>query len=237
MFRWWERRLLREEEKGEGDGGGGFKLSDADRKALLAEFMAEVKKVIPKPEKKQTEKAKVEPPKPEQGDDDTPDDESTLSERERLLKKKLEAMQVKQAKALEDMQAKQAKLEAEAEARAKAAQEKERVAAIRSELSKHQLNPDSVDDAFRFFRDEVKFNEAGELVAGEEETPLSDFVKGTVEKKTTWLPPRNVGGAGAESGKGGKPAKPVDLADIKPGMSPEDRARVYEAIKNQMVQG
>lgn len=236
MFRWWERRLLREEEKGEGDGGG-FKLSDADRKALLADLMAEVKKVIPKPEKKQPEKAKAEPTKPEQGDDDTPDDESTLSERERLLKKKLEAMQVKQAKALEDMQAKQAKLEAEAEARAKAAQEKERVAAIRSELSKHQLNPDSVDDAFRFFRDEVKFNEAGELVAGEEETPLSDFVKGTVEKKTTWLPPRNVGGAGAESGKGGKPAKPVDLADIKPGMSPEDRARVYEAIKNQMVQG
>lgn len=122
-----------------------------------------------------------------------------------------------------------AKLEASDKARAETeakAREKERLSLIRSELAKHQLNPDSTDDAFRYFRDEVRFGEDGSLVAGAEETPLAEYVKAVVEKKASWQPPRQVGGAGASSGNRSN-QKPLTLADIKPGMSDEEKRRVY----------
>jgi len=114
-----------------------------------------------------------------------------------------------------------------------AAKEKERLSLIRTELAKHGLAEHSVDDAFRFFRDEVKVNEAGDLVGGDD-VPLADFVKATVEKRAHWLPPKPAGGAGAKPGSGGKPSG-VTLDDIQPGMKPETRQAAVDAIKRVLT--
>jgi hypothetical protein len=115
-----------------------------------------------------------------------------------------------------------------------AGREKERLSLIRTELAKQGLADHAVDDAFRFFRDEVKYTESGDLVGGADELPLAEFVKGVVEKRTHWLPPVPAGGAGATTGRGGKGAPAASLDDIGMHQTKEQRAATYAAIQRAL---
>jgi len=114
------------------------------------------------------------------------------------------------------------------------AREEKRRSEISKEMQKHGLADHAVDDAFRFFRDEVKYTEGGDLVGGPDELPLADFVKGVVEKRTHWLPPVPAGGAGATAGRGGKGASAITLDQIGPNMTKEQRTAAYAAINQAL---
>jgi hypothetical protein len=115
-----------------------------------------------------------------------------------------------------------------------AGREKERLSLIRTELAKHGLADHALDDAFRFFRDEVKYTEGGEIVGGPDELPLADFVKSTVEKRTHWLPPVPAGGAGATAGRGGRGTPVITLDQIGLNMTKEQRTAAYAAIQQAL---
>lgn len=206
-----------------GDGGGGF-----DPVKFRAEIMADVTKNLngglSRIERQLAALKPVATPPPGDEGGGEGGGESAPGEKVDPKLKALERQLAKLNEALANSD--KARLETE-----KAAAEKERLSLIRTELSKHGLADHAVDDAFRFFRDEVKRNESGELVAGQDETPFADFVKSTVERRAHWLPPKQVGGTGATAGNQGRGAgKGFDVSAIKPGMSAEDKAAAYANI-------
>lgn len=219
MQNFWLRSPLMEEADPDRPGGGGG--GDAfDPVKFRTEIMSDVTKMFnggfTRLEKLMKPKAESEPrPMPEPEPD--PQDGDKTDPKVKTLEKKL-------ADALARFEASE-KSRTETEAKAK---EERRRSLIRAEIAKHSLNPDSVDDAERYFRDEVRYTDDGSLVGGSDEQPLTEFVASVVEKKATWQPPRSVGGAGATAGNRRQPA--VDLNDIKPGMKPEDLARVREQL-------
>lgn len=124
---------------------------------------------------------------------------------------------------------KERKSRTETEAKAK---EMARVAAIKTALAKHQLADGAADDAFRFFRDEIKYNDAGELVGGADEVGIDEFVQKAVDSRAHWQPARQVGGAGATGGPVAGKHKPIDLDSIKPGMSSDTRQQLLAELRN-----
>lgn len=223
-MRFWLRFPLMDA-AGDGSGGGGGGGDAFDPAKFKTELMGEVTKMlnggIGRLEKTIAGlKPPPDPPKPGDGGDDGQGGGDKGDPKVKGLEKRLADLT--------------AKLEASDKARAETeakARETARQAAIRSEVAKHSLNPDAVDDALRFFRDSIRYNDAGELVAGDDEAPLADFVKATVEKKPLWQPPVANGGAGATGGARSN-QKPIDLDAIKPGMSAEERARVFAHLNS-----
>lgn len=214
---WWMMGPLREGEP-EGGGGGAF-----DPVKFRAEIMGEVTKNLNGGiSRLERQLAALKPATPPAGDDDggdpPPDPKGGKVDPEIAKLRKL-------------VEKNNAELAAEREARTKLAAEsaeKERQGMIRQEIAKAGLAEHAFDDAFRFFRDEVKRNDSGELV-GPDDVPLSDFVKATVEKRTHWLPPRQVNGTGATGGSA-RGGKAPDLSDIRPGMKAEEKRAIYARI-------
>lgn len=213
---------LRDPEPGAGGGDGAPAF---DPVKFKAEIMADVTKNLNGGLSRiERQLAALKPATPPPGDDDggdPPPDPKTG---------KVDPEVAKLRKQLEKQAADLASEKAERQKTAEAALEKERQSMIRQEIAKHGLADHSVDDAYRYFRDEIKRDESGELV-GPEGIPFGEFISTTVSKRANWLPPRDVDGTGAKNSPGGRgtPA-PFDLNNIKPGMSAEDRARALAAI-------
>lgn len=213
---------LRDAAGGEGgEGGGGF-----DPVKFRAEIMADVTKNLngglSRIERQLAAlKPAAPPPDDTDGGDPPPDPKGGKVDPEIAKLRKL-------------IEKNNADLASEREARSKAelaGLEKERLSLIRTELFKHGLAEHAVDDAFRYFRDEVKRGESGDLVAGADEVPFADFIKATVDKRAHWLPPKQVGGTGATAGNTGRNAgKAFDTSVIRPGMSAEEKAAAYSNI-------
>lgn len=216
--------ILRDEAGDGGDGGGGFDPAAFEAK-LKAEFTTMLNGGIGRIEKQlKGLKAAGDPP-PSDPPNDPPPDPKGESPEVLKLRKQLETLTGKVE------QSEKSRLATES-----AAKEKERLSMIRTELAKQGLADHAVDDAFRYFRDEIKFAEDGSLVGGADESPLAEFVKSTVESRAHWLPPKQQAGAGAGPGNGRGRANVVTMDSIKPGMKPEDSAAARSAIL-QVLQG
>lgn len=130
----------------------------------------------------------------------------------------------------------QKRLDDEAKARKDAEakrEETERHSAIRTELGKHSILPEAVDDAFELFKGKVQRNEDGTLVVGD--TTMEAYMKSALEKRTWWQKPADKAGAG--SSNAGQRTGRVSLEDIKPGMSKETEAAVLADISRVMAGG
>lgn len=129
----------------------------------------------------------------------------------------------------------QAKLEAAEKARQdaiKAAEERERLSAIRAKLGDFQFASEAArDSALRILGGEVVRGEDGALYGPDKTTPFDQFIAKSLEETHDYLlKPKDVGGSGAMN-PAHKRQAPIDLNDIKPGMKPEDRARVLAEIE------
>jgi hypothetical protein len=114
-----------------------------------------------------------------------------------------------------------------------AAEEADRNAQIRTELQK--LGVAKVDLAFRAVKDDITRSTDGRLVAndGQEQRPVTDFLKKFVEENPELLPARMSGGSGTHSTtrnavSGGNPA--IDIDKIKPGMNKDEMDRIRQEI-------
>ncbi len=118
---------------------------------------------------------------------------------------------------------------AENERARRAAEEAERQAAIRDELRK--LGVRKVELGFRAVKDDIYRSEDGRLVARSEtgEVSLQEHLARFVRENPELLPARIAGGSGA-SGAPPMPTSGIDLESIRPGMDPEQLARVRREI-------
>lgn len=215
-------RVLRDAEPG-GGGGGGFDPAKF-RQELLGEVgnllkhqAAEITNALRPAEKKPDDRQDEKPP------DQKPDDGKTGKTAD-------PAMQALQSQ-MRDLQG---KLDASERARAeavKAAEERERMSAIRGKLGDFQFASDAArESALRIFGGDIVRGEDGTLLGPDKTTPADEYIAKALEETHDYLlKPKNVGGAGTVN-HGSKRMPPVDLDDIKPGMSADDRARVLAQI-------
>lgn len=113
------------------------------------------------------------------------------------------------------------------------AEEAERSATIRAELQR--LGVAKVDLAYRAVREEIQRAEDGRLVGrtGSGEVTLRDYLSQFVADNPELLPARVAGGSGAgpiPRAPQTPATPPVDLHQIRPGMSLEDLERVRREI-------
>jgi len=113
------------------------------------------------------------------------------------------------------------------------ADEAQRSGGIRSELQK--LGVAKVDLAYKAVQDGIVRNEDGRLVARGEggEQPLSDFLASFVQENPEFLPARIAGGTGmtvTQKASNQSAGGPIDLDQISPSMSKEERDRVRQEI-------
>jgi len=104
----------------------------------------------------------------------------------------------------------------------------ERAQSLRAAIQSAGVRADGHDELAVILGAQVSRAEDGELV-GPGNVPLAEYVKGYVDKRPAWLPPLPGSGAGAgPSARTGQ--KPVDLNEIKSGMTPEAKERVRQQI-------
>lgn len=111
------------------------------------------------------------------------------------------------------------------------AEEADRSAQIRSELQR--LGVVKVDLAFRAVKDDVVRGEDGNLQArGAEGKSLREYLNTFVQENPELLPARIAGGSGAQgrSRTEKQVESTVEIDNIRPGMSKEDRDRVRQEI-------
>ena len=214
----WMRGPLREAAKTDGGGGGG--TAAFDPAAFQTQLLGEVGKMFNdfKASLKPAE-SKAEPPKPEPKADPKPGDHDQAA----LLKR------------IADMEAERDKDRADAKAARESARDRDRLAQIRTYLSAHQYaNDAAAEDALAFFGGKLKFNDSDQLVTPDG-TPVKEWVAKTLaNERPHLLKPRDVGGAGAQNGGGSAAGKPIDLDDIKPGMSAEQKKVVEQQLAQMM---
>lgn len=119
-----------------------------------------------------------------------------------------------------------------------AAEEADRMARIRAELS--QLGVTKVDMAFRIVKDDIRRTESGQLVAktNDGEVPLRDYLNQFVSDNPEFLPARISGGSGmtGQSAASQLRTRPTDLEHIRPGMNSEQLQRLREQISQVAAQ-
>ncbi len=224
------------EKAGEGTGGGGDGTPAAfDKEAFKAELFgefdrrfngftkalkADLAKFVPKPKEGEGDGTDP-PPDPKAGQD------GKQTSAELKLQRELEKLR----KEVEE----ERRARTETEAKAK---ETSRKATISAALNGHQwANEKARLAAERLFDADVRYNEAGELVAGPDEQPVADYIKSALKDHEYLLAPKPTGGSGLGPGSGKAPgAKAFTLEDIKPGMSPEDLEAVRAHIAQQFSQ-
>jgi hypothetical protein len=114
-----------------------------------------------------------------------------------------------------------------------AAEEADRNAQIRAELQK--LGVAKVDLAFRAVKDDISRSTDGRLVAndGQEQRPVTEFLKKFVDDNPELLPARMSGGSGAHSTTRNAVSagnSSIDIDRIKPGMNKEEMDRIRQEI-------
>lgn len=207
---------------GTGGGGGGGGEPVFDKEKFRADFNADVNKILANQfkafesnlDKKYAAKPAEEPPPEDPAKGGKPIDPEVAKLRAQLEKINARADASDKAR----------------EAADKRAEEKERHSLIRTELGKFQFAKENgIDAAFKVLGPDIKRNDASELV-GPNDEPLGEYIASQLTTAYDFmLAPKQVGGSGATNGKGRGPA-PVQLEDIKPGMKPEDLARVRQEI-------
>ena len=110
------------------------------------------------------------------------------------------------------------------------AEEVERNSSIRDELQR--LGVTKVDLGFKAVKDEIYRAEDGRLVAksDEGEIGMQDYLAKFARENPELLPARITGGSGASGAQRIGATGRIDLDKIKPGMDPEELARVREEI-------
>jgi len=121
-------------------------------------------------------------------------------------------------------------LVAENERSRRLAEEAERSAAIRDEL--RRLGVTKVDLGFRAVKDDIYRAEDGRLVARSEEGEigLREYLTRFTQENPELLPARIPGGSGAAKSQERHRSGGIDLDSIKPGMDPEELARIRQEI-------
>jgi hypothetical protein len=212
------------EEAGDPAGGGGgtqfdaaafrteiFSALDGKLNGFAKSLKTELTKLVTKPAGEGGEGGDP-PPDPKPG-------ESKQSASELKMQRELEKMR-------KDLDAERA-ARSETEAKSK---ETNRKAAISAALNGIPFaNEKAALAAQRLFDADVRYNEAGELVAGPDEQPVGDYIKAQMREHEYLLAPKQTGGSGANPGKQGA-GKAFTLDDIKPGMKPEDLASISAQV-------
>ena len=106
--------------------------------------------------------------------------------------------------------------------------EAEKSSALKSAIAAAGVRADGHDELAVIMGSQITRSEDGELV-GPGNVALATYIKEYVEKRPAWLPPLPGAGAGATQSARNQ-QKPIDINDIKPGMSPEDKARAMAQI-------
>lgn len=213
--------MLRDAEPNPGGGGDGKFEPSKFRSELLADVgnmlktqLGELAKTLKPPEPKPDAKPDPKPdPKPE-GDGKPGDPALTaLQAQMRDLQTKLDASEQARVKAIDE------------------AQERERTSAIRAKLGDFQFASDPArESALRILGGEIVRGDDGQLYGPDKTTPFDQYIGKALEETHDYLlKPKDVGGAGALN-PGQKRQPPIDLNDIKPGMSAEDRKRALAEI-------
>lgn len=217
MLKFWMRQPLMEG-AGDGNGGGGGTPPAFDAAKFKADLLGDVKTLFG--EFAAQFRQKSDPPPPKKDDPPPPKKDGDHDQAALLARiSELEA-------------ARNADKEAADKAR-EAARDRDRLAQIRTALSAHQFASDSAaEDALSFFGSKLKFNDQDQLVTPDG-TPVKDWIGKTLTNDRPYLlKPRDVGGAGAQNGGTGTGGKAIDLDDIKPGMSTEQK----KALEQQLAQ-
>jgi len=214
---------LRDEADPEPGGGGGSGFDPAAFEKRVIETVNKTVNGAIRNLKNELAKSKQEPePKPSEPEPDAQDGQKP-DPRVKALEKRLADMAAKFEAA------EKARQETEARART------ERMnSMLRTELLKH-VPADRIDAAMRIFAPDVKYSEDGSIVGGADELPLSEFIEAAIQKYDYLLPPKNVGGAGATPGNR-RNQQTFNLEDIKPGMKPDEIARIREHIARVMAE-
>ena len=136
---------------------------------------------------------------------------------------------------LREMKAKQNAIEAAAKQKEEEASKKEMDALLRTELSKYKINnPRGAADLFDVLRNKVVRGDDG-VVYGPQGSSIEDFVRNEFEERPHLHAPAPVNGSGAGYA-GSTPANGgFDDSLIKPGMTPAERSRGWEAIANAVT--
>jgi hypothetical protein len=200
---------------GGGDGGGGTPPSPAAPPVAppafdLAKFTASVIEGL-KPTLAELVKPAAPPPDPAKPDDAASGagakDDPRFTELQRTLEKE-KGEREKIAKQLADAE--------------KRSEEKERLAAVSTALAEFQFaSADAAADARQLFFGQVqRTKENGALVAPDGTTDAAKWIREQLEgPKAFFLAPKAVAGSGAASG--GRTGKPIQIEDIKLGMTAE----------------
>ena len=107
----------------------------------------------------------------------------------------------------------------------------DRNASIRTELQR--LGVAKIDLAFRAVKDDIARTEDGRLVGRTEagDIGLKDYLAGFVNANPEFLPARISGGSGIPSSLRSVSGFPtIDIDNIRPGMTPEEREHARQAI-------
>lgn len=117
--------------------------------------------------------------------------------------------------------------------------EAERISTIKEAMNSVQFRDEaSAKTFFKAIERDVRRNEEGELIAVGDDgvaLPVADYVRSMAENLPGLLPPRGNGGSGAIPSSGKR--RVVDIDDIKPGMSDEDRRAVFQRLREIQAQG
>ena len=94
-------------------------------------------------------------------------------------------------------------------------------------------------DAFNLIRPSLKFNENGEIVAGDAQLPVEQFVKDWLKSRPNYLRSKEVGGAGgAVRGGSVSGGKALDLDHIGPGkMNEQQMNDAFAAVRQLLLNG
>ncbi|CAB4130789.1 hypothetical protein UFOVP130_34 [uncultured Caudovirales phage] len=217
---WWMRGPVMEEAPGEqGGGGGGTGFDPVKFKAdLMAEFNKGMNGALKNLKTELTKKPEGEgTPEPEPEPGKAKDPAAARFEREL-------------AKLRGDLETER---KGRVEATEQARQEK-RVTTLTNELAKLGIQPDRIKSALRSVDPDIKFADDGTLV-GDDDAPLTDYLATWIKGNEHFLPPKQVGGAGASAGTGRGESK-IDINDIRPGMKAEDMAAVRAEIARVAAQ-
>jgi len=234
-----ERGVLRDPDPG---GGGGEKdpepLTEEKVKTLIQEGLnataANLRKDLQKTGKKSEdaiagfstslEELKKSLEKPPDDPDPDPDGEKIPPEiRAQLAKSEKEILKLQKLNQ-EEREAREVTERKNAET--------ERKNAVYGEIDKQALRQNHREVAYRYVQDDVRLDDEGNLVGGPEgeEVPLEDYIKTFFEGDlgASFLKPSESGGSGNTGG--GRRGKGIQLEDIGPNMSDEDRAQAYAEV-------
>lgn len=223
---WWMRSVLRDAEQGSEGGGGGGGTPAFDPAKFRTDMLADVNKSIngalARLEKLVTKK---------EPDTKTADSDQTADPAKGDPKADPEVVRLrKQMEAINSRLEESEKKRTEAEARAEA---QRRDGIVRDHLGKAGVPADRIDKAMRIVLPDIKRTESGDYVAGDDESPVAEYVTNFVKANDYLLPAMNKSGSGASGNQAGAAGgKRIDINDIKPGMSADDMKAAWAQLQS-----